>query len=705
MPVIPGTTGDDDLFDTTGDDTVNALSGNDTIHVSAGSDVINGGADSDTMVIDWSGLAAFGPVTTSVPTANGTLGGFDGIISRNANHSVSFNSIEHIDITSCIGDFDDSITTATGDDRVIADDGDDTINVSRGTDTADGGAGTDRLTADFSDDGAGVAIDLNQVTNSGGFGIFQSFEYFGTITGSAFDDSFISKVGLGLQVFNLGGGSDLAKVVDGTATINGGLGDDTLVADWSDDATGAAVTGPTPNVDVDGGFNGSFSNGLSGGNRNSVAYDSIEHFNITTHVNGAFNDAITTATGDDRVITGAGNDSVAVGSGTDTANGGSGTDRLSADFSDEGTGVTLDWDQAAVHTGAFGSFSNFEYFGTVTGTGFDDRFVSVAGFGGFTQLFNLGGGDDSVRIVDGSATVNGDLGTDTLVFDFSLDSNPGAITTIAVPQVNPTLGGFNGSYFLAGPGSDDGQVNYNSIEHIDIATCIGAFNDSIRAPGGDDRIAVFAGDDTVNGQAGLDTLVIDYGASATGALVTLTGPAANGTLGGFDGKYSVSASHEVGYTSIERFEIVGGAFDDAITTATGNDVLDGGAGKDVLSAGGGKDTLTGGEGKDELKGGGGKDRFDIFLAQPAHADKIKDFAPGDDKIGLDSITFSLPEGALNPARFVTGTAAGDANDRIIYDPTTGKLFFDPDGTGAQAQGLIATLSGAPALTAGDIVVI
>jgi len=66
---------------------------------------------------------------------------------------------------------------------------------------------------------------------------------------------------------------------------------------------------------------------------------------------------------------------------------------------------------------------------------------------------------------------------------------------------------------------------------------------------------------------------------------------------------------------------------------------------------------------------------------------------------------SLPNGALAAGAFVVGTAAQDADDRIVYNPTTGALFFDADGNGAGAAVQFAVLSGAPALAASDFTVI
>ena len=63
--------------------------------------------------------------------------------------------------------------------------------------------------------------------------------------------------------------------------------------------------------------------------------------------------------------------------------------------------------------------------------------------------------------------------------------------------------------------------------------------------------------------------------------------------------------------------------------------------------------------------------------------------------------------AAGDARFwssSTGTAH-DANDRVIYNTSTGSLYYDADGSGAGAAQLIATFQGNPAVSATDIVVI
>jgi len=62
-------------------------------------------------------------------------------------------------------------------------------------------------------------------------------------------------------------------------------------------------------------------------------------------------------------------------------------------------------------------------------------------------------------------------------------------------------------------------------------------------------------------------------------------------------------------------------------------------------------------------------------------------------------------GNLSADDFVKGGAAGDASDRLIYNSSTGALYYDPDGVGGTAQQQIATLSKNLGLTAADFLLI
>ena len=60
-------------------------------------------------------------------------------------------------------------------------------------------------------------------------------------------------------------------------------------------------------------------------------------------------------------------------------------------------------------------------------------------------------------------------------------------------------------------------------------------------------------------------------------------------------------------------------------------------------------------------------------------------------------------GPLPLAKFYSHAGANhghDPSDRVIYDTTTGNLWYDADGSGAGAAQQIAVLTGHPALTLG-----
>ncbi|WP_407926795.1 beta strand repeat-containing protein [Candidatus Chlorobium masyuteum] len=110
------------------------------------------------------------------------------------------------------------------------------------------------------------------------------------------------------------------------------------------------------------------------------------------------------------------------------------------------------------------------------------------------------------------------------------------------------------------------------------------------------------------------------------------------------------------------------------------------------------DALNGGWGNDSLTGGLGNDAF-VFDTPPDivnNVDTITDFNPADDKLYLSlSVYATLTLGELSADAFYIGSAAQELSHRIIYDDTTGDLFYDADGSDSGAAEKIATLTGAP----------
>jgi Ca2+-binding RTX toxin-like protein len=192
-------------------------------------------------------------------------------------------------------------------------------------------------------------------------------------------------------------------------------------------------------------------------------------------------------------------------------------------------------------------------------------------------------------------------------------------------------------------------------------------NDNLNGGDGRDALNGFGGNDTLIGGTGVDSLLCGDGIDS---------------LDGGNGADS----------------LVGGA---------GNDTLTSGAGDDHLSGDAGNDSLDGGNGNDSLQGGANADTFTFstFLNPVANLDNIDDFNVADDTIALENSVFGLPLGALAAGAFRSGASAADANDRIIYNPADGELFFDPDGTGVTAQVQFAVLDNHAALTSADFTVV
>lgn len=175
---------------------------------------------------------------------------------------------------------------------------------------------------------------------------------------------------------------------------------------------------------------------------------------------------------------------------------------------------------------------------------------------------------------------------------------------------------------------------------------------------------------------------------------------------------------------------------DALTGAGNNDYLNGGSGNDTANGGDGNDSIDGSTGNDVLTGGAGDDVF-MFLTTAAmgntNADTITDFGDGDDTLQvsmsmLPSAYYKLVNGEVTAAKAFTdqaGTVAkGDdtnawfrsdlkvsslgkvqgtltAEDRFVYDASTGTLWYDNDGKSTTAAVKVAVFEGKPELSGDD----
>jgi Ca2+-binding RTX toxin-like protein len=85
--------------------------------------------------------------------------------------------------------------------------------------------------------------------------------------------------------------------------------------------------------------------------------------------------------------------------------------------------------------------------------------------------------------------------------------------------------------------------------------------------------------------------------------------------------------------------------------------------------------------------------------------RITDFDPATDTVLLSHQVFAaLAQGPLPPDAFFAGPAAHDANDRIIYNQTTGALSYDSNGSASGAGTVLAMVNPGLALQAKNFLV-
>jgi serralysin len=153
--------------------------------------------------------------------------------------------------------------------------------------------------------------------------------------------------------------------------------------------------------------------------------------------------------------------------------------------------------------------------------------------------------------------------------------------------------------------------------------------------------------------------------------------------------------------------IAGLAGDDYIRGGAGKDRLFGNEGKDALIGNAGNDILNGGAGDDILTGGVGNDKFIFGDSTPFNTaslgvDRINDFTPSEDLIGLSKAAFP------NLGNDFFGTVTEDASvgssaAAIVYNTSNGKLFYNTNGvdSGLGNGGQFASIFGQPMLSAQD----
>lgn len=436
----------------------------------------------------------------------------------------------------------------------------------------------------------------------------------------------------------------------------------------------------------------------------------------------AGNDTLSGNGGNDTLEGGTGNDLLSGGSGNDSLIGGAGNDRYVVDAAGdvivEAAGGGTD---TVTTTRSYTLGANLETLvlgGTAAITGTGNAGANRIDGNSAANLLAGGQGNDTLNGGAGNDTLDGGTGNDSMAGGSGNDqyrvNAAGDIVTEAASAgadtVRSTIAYTIGANFenleLAGIGaiSGTGNASANRITGNQAANLLngGAGNDTLSAGLGNDTLTGGLGVDRMEGGDGNDTYA--YDAAGDLAVETATG-------GGVDTvRSSISTTLP---TLVENLVLVGSAAINGSGNAGGNvitgngaaNVLRGGDGFDSLVGGGGSDRLEGGAGGDVLTGGSGADQF--RFASPLVAgniDQVADFNTGVDRFELDDAVFAGlgASGPLNAGAFRLGTSALDADDRILYDASSGWIRFDADGNGAGAAVAFATVLPGTTLTASDL---
>jgi serralysin len=671
--------------DLVGNGGANRLTGNSADNVlngGGGADTLVGGGGSDTYVVDDAGDRAI----------EAAGGGIDTVISS-VTHVLAAN-VEHLRLGGAAaidGTGNAEANLLTGNAYANRLDG------RAGADTLIGGLGDDTYVLDAAArdeyreyDGEGrdtIEIDKSWVLNSAA----DSIENLTLREGGAYS-------GTGDGIANVIRGNSSANLIDGKAgadTMDGGAGSDTYVVDSTGDIASevaysasdlvkSSVTHTlgsnienltlTGTLDRNGTGNGlaNVITGNSGANRLDGQYGS------DTVLGGAGNDRLTSADGMDSLVGGSGSDTYVVSSETDEI----------VELSAQGTDAVV-----ATVTRSYTLNDNVEKL-TLVGTHIDGHgnvlANSIIGTNGNNLLDGAGGAD----------TLTGLAGDDVYLVDHSGDSvveATSAGTDEVYAKITWTLGTHIENLTLEGSAAINGTGNAlaNRMIGNDAANTLlgGSGNDLLMGYGGADVLDGGSGTDTLKGGAGNDTYVVGSASDVIAETST--------TVSEVDLVKS-SVSWALG-ANLEKLALQGSA----AINGTGNGLLN------TLVGNSGANVLDGGSGSDTLAGGAGADTF-VFrnsLSAASNVDRITDFSVVDDRIQLENGIFKAfgSTGGISSANLRAGagvTTAADANDHLLYNATTGALYYDADGSGSASAAIqFATLGTGLALTGSDFVII
>ena len=554
-----------------------------------------------------------------------------------------------------------------------------------GANTLDGGAGKDTLIGRDGDDVYVVDHASDVVTEDAGKGtdtvrsavawtLGANLENL-TLTGSAAVNA------TGNATANILTGNDGANTLDGLLgadTMAGGLGNDSYVVDHAGDIVKELADQGTDTVTTT--------------LQDWTLGDHVENLKLAGTLNVIYRSGTGNALAN-QLVGSDGADILDGQGGADTMLGGKGNDVYRVDHAGdvitEKTGEGNDTVQVGFNYTLGANLENLQLGGNATlgvGNAADNLLYGTTGADRLDGL----AGNDNLFDRDGAVdTLVGGAGNDVYIID--ADDVIVEKTGEGTDEINVAA-----SYTL---GADLENLRLRQIDDLpaDFSATGNALANTLWGNDGDNVLDGRAGKDKLLGGRGDDTYLVDD----AGDVVT------ENAGEGVDTVQTALTAYLLG-ANVDNLTFLAST---AASKGTGNalaNVLRGNAVINTFDGGDGNDTLIGGLGADVLTGGKGSDTF-YFGGAGRDTDTIKDFTVGADKLVFLGSEYGNLAAGTGAGRFASAKNNHDATQasaQFVYDTATGGLWFDPDGTGAQAAWQVVTLTTKPVtLAAADILVV
>lgn len=323
--------------------------------------------------------------------------------------------------------------------------------------------------------------------------------------------------------------------------------------------------------------------------------------------------------------------------------------------------------------------------------GNDDTEDILYGTSGQYNYLSGGSGDDKMIGQEGNDTLIGGLGNDTMIGGagndtYYVNTKSDVIVEKTSSGTDTIISTYNISSLMANIENIElngsAKVAYgNTLDNLMTGN---ALNNTIRGQEGNDSLDGGLGNDTMYGGAGDDVYYVNSSKDVISESSgygddTVYSSASTYTLSSYIENITLvdTAKNATGNSSANN--IIGNEYSNNLAGKAGNDSLSGMAGNDALTGGAGNDTMSGGDGSDIFV-------FDTTLSASSNVDIVTDFNVSTDNILLSEAIFSqLDIGYLDSSHFYStaSSATEDTNDYIIYNASTGDLYYDKDGSGTK----------------------